>query len=96
MVFLTFFHGRLWEICEGRQMIVHQRLTTFVSLFVIRAVFSSEIEQAPKTAFAEDLEKERTGPLSLQLLDGSMVRDGKMRFLLEIELLPTRSFWGGR
>ena len=55
MVFHTFFRGRLWEISEGKQVIVYQRFTTELVFYVIRIFFSSKIEQAPKTGAGGDL-----------------------------------------
>jgi len=65
-----------------------------ITFYVIRIFFSGKIEQAPKTGAGGDLEKGRTGPLSLQMVDGAMVRDGKMGIFGKIEQIPNRSFWG--
>jgi len=40
------------------------------------------------------LEEGRTGPLFLEVVDGSMVRDGKIGTFWKIEQVPNRSFWG--
>ena len=62
--------------------------------YVIRIFFSGKIEQAPKTGFGGSLENGRTGPLFLQVVDGAIVRDGKMGVFGKIEQIPNRSFWG--
>ena len=72
----------------------YQRVVTFVTFYVIRFFFSSKIEQAPKTGLGGGLEKGRTGPLFLEVVDGAMLRDGKMETFEKIEQVPNRSFWG--
>ena len=65
-----------------------------MDVYVIRILFSGKIEQAPKTGAAGDLEKGRTGPLFLQVVDGAMFRGGNMGIFGKIEQIPNRSFWG--
>ena len=66
-------------------MIDYQHVVTVHICYVIRQFFLSKIEQVSKTWFGGGLENERTGPLFLQVVDGSTGRDGKMGIFWNME-----------
>ena len=75
-------------------MIAYQYVMTFLICYVIRLFFSGKIEQAPKTDANGDFEKGRTVPVFLQVVDGSMVRDGTMEAFWQNRTGPEQVFLG--